>query len=140
MSVVLLIHLSDAHLRTINDPLMRRATALAQAISGEIDGLVKGCIITFTGDATNKGFAPGFDVAKQFLENVVNDVEKFAKLRPVVLSIPGNHDLVQPADSSLRDVAIDSLSEDAATSRPKKAIVEAILTCSVENLQLRRES
>jgi len=121
MSVVLLAHLSDAHLRTVNDPLMRRASALAQAIAGEIDGSVKGCVIAFTGDATDKGFAPGFGVAKQFLENLVNEIERLAKIRPVVLSIPGNHDLVLPEDPSLRDVAVDSLTGMPRPPGPKGA-------------------
>src|SRR4051794_18119365 len=122
MSVVLLTHLSDAHLRTDGDPLMRRAASLAQAIAGEIDKAVKGCVIAFTGDATDKGFAPGFAVARQFLQNLAGEVEKLTGLPPVVLSVPGNHDVVLPADPSLRDVAVNSLTGDAAVTRPKKAI------------------
>ncbi len=49
-------------------------------------------------------------------------------MRPMTLSVPGNHDLVQPADPSLRDAAINSLTGDAATSRPKKALEDAILS------------
>jgi predicted MPP superfamily phosphohydrolase len=127
MSVVLLAHLSDAHLRTVADPLMKRASALARAIAGEIDGSVKGCVLAFTGDATDKGFVPGFGVAKQFLGNLANEIEKLTSLRPVMLSVPGNHDVVIPPDSDLRDLAINSLTGDAATARPKKALEEAIL-------------
>ncbi len=64
MSVVILAHLSDSHLRKETDPLMKRVSVLAQAIAGEIDISVKGCVLAFTGDATDKGYTPGFGVAK----------------------------------------------------------------------------
>ncbi len=127
MSVVLLAHISDAHLRNENDPLMKRAVALARAIAAECDGSVTGCVVGFTGDATDKGFVPGFGVALRFLEKLAADVEAIVKLRPVVLSIPGNHDVVRPGDSSLRDMVIGNLGGEAALNRPAKALEDAIL-------------
>ena len=124
---LLLVQLSDAHLKSPADPLMQRAEALALAIAGEVDGSVAACILAFTGDAIDKGRATGFDVAQVFLENLAAAVERLAKVPVVVMVIPGNHDLVLPTDTSLRDVALASLEKEAAITRPRQAVEKEIL-------------
>ncbi len=130
MCVVLIAHLSDSHLRESSDPLVRRSAALARVIESEAGSGLKGIVIAFTGDATDKGFVPGFKVAGQFLAALAGEVEGLTGCRPVMLAVPGNHDVVSPADPSLRDLAIASLSAPpvaAASTRPAAAIQAAVL-------------
>jgi hypothetical protein len=124
---VLLVHLSDSHLKTPTDPLMQRVAALSQAIAAEMDGSVTACILAFTGDATDKGRAAGFDVAGQLLQGLAADVERLTKLRPITLAVPGNHDVVLPDDTSLRDITLGSLEKEAEITRPKPAVEKEVL-------------
>lgn len=126
MSVILL-HLSDAHLKSPRDPLILRAEALAQVVASEANNSVSEIAIAFTGDATDKGSPSGFDIARSFLATLISRLETLTKLKPFLFIIPGNHDLVLPDDTSVRDVLIGTLAPDAAKSRPTAAIEKAIL-------------
>ncbi len=93
MSSVLIVQLSDAHIKTITDPLVERWPALCRAIAAELPGDTRACVITFCGDAAFGGKADQFEIAAMLLDDLrkhLNGVKPEISVH--ILSVPGNHD------------------------------------------------
>lgn len=125
---ILLVHLSDPHFKTKDDPAVTRVSLIARAISAEVDGRVKSIVFAFGGDATDKGRSTGFDVAETFLRDLRAEVHGLTGMTPELLMVPGNHDQNLPKEASLRDAAIKSLTPQVAKIRPAAGIEREILS------------
>ena len=53
-------------------------------------------LLTFTGDLTQRGAKEEFDGANKILVEILAELKKLGS-SPIVLAVPGNHDLVRPA-------------------------------------------
>lgn len=126
MSIVL-VHLTDPHLKSMLDPTIGRLKVIARVIAGEVDASVKNIVFAFGGDAVDKGVLAGFDAAQHFLRELQSEVESLTSVRPDLVLVPGNHDHVHGDDTGLRDAAIKSLTADAAKVPPKGKIEAEIL-------------
>ena len=124
---VLVVHLSDAHLKSNSDPLIARLPNLARAIGSEFNASVKAILIAFTGDAVDKGSILAFEVAKSFFTRLREEVQTITACITHILMIPGNHDVVQPSDPALRDLAIANLTKGEMSTRPQASFEQVVL-------------
>ena len=113
---LLLLHLSDIHIKSDGDFILKRAERVADAVSGLETG-IEGCIVVVTGDIAYSGQADQYVLAEQFLIQLkaclVNTVQ--VPDIPIVL-VPGNHDCDFSTPNQVRDILIGSLAKGAVDS------------------------
>jgi len=104
------LHLSDFHQgvnrldqKTEVPELLRRLLADLEGLhrDGPID------LVLFTGDLTQSGEAKQFEALGVFLDTLVGRLRELGS-EPVLLAVPGNHDLVRPDGSDLAAVAFEA--------------------------------
>ena len=89
---VLLIHFSDLHLRTNDDPILSRVSSIKNVLKdslAESDNI----IILISGDVAFSGKSIEYDLAKQFLsefDREIKSIQKSVTLNYII--VPGNHD------------------------------------------------
>lgn len=91
MSKILFVHLSDIHLETLGDNILRKAVSVATAIStsGERHEQI---ILVVTGDIAYSGKISQYKIAEEFLNTIKESLRnKFAADVNIVV-VPGNHD------------------------------------------------
>jgi len=101
---LLLLHLSDIHIKSEGDFILKRATLIADAMSG-LDTLIEGCIVVVTGDIAYSGQADQYVLAEQFLDQLKARLVKTVMVSEIhVVLAPGNHDCDFSTPNQVRDI------------------------------------
>jgi hypothetical protein len=95
-----ILHLTDLHAgqpsHDDNYPHMR------EGFFGDLAKCHQQCgpwdLVVFSGDLTYKGSEPEFGIVDRFLEELHRHLQKLGSNDPLLLAVPGNHDLSRPAD------------------------------------------
>jgi predicted MPP superfamily phosphohydrolase len=104
------LHLSDFHQgvnrldqKTEVPELLRRLLSDLEILhrDGPID------LVLFTGDLTQSGEAKQFEALGVFLDMLIGRLRELGS-EPVLLAVPGNHDLVRPDGSDMAAVVFDA--------------------------------
>ena len=124
---VLLIHLSDIHLRGA-DGVLARAASIASAVRDRGLG-VSACFIVISGDTAFSGLDEQYSAAVDFIEELKEELNAYlnngTEVRIVV--IPGNHDCDFGTANGVRDRLLDGVEAD-----PEQAADdEVIKACTV---------
>lgn len=90
---ILMLHISDTHIRDDNDVDINRIDKMINSLS-----VIKGfeeCIIVFSGDLANSGVINEYKHVEHFLGNIIKRIKnKYLNNKPIyVLTVPGNHDI-----------------------------------------------
>jgi len=128
----LVIHLSDLHIRTDKDPILDRASHIADAVRN-FDYSVDAAIVVVSGDLAYSGSNAQYEVDWKFLHQIVSLLEsdlagvQITSPKPVsVFAIPGNHDCNFSEADGLRLLAINGVIADASKAK-NSSIVDACL-------------
>ena len=112
---LLLIHLSDIHLTSEDDPVIGRLNPIVDAVKN-LDYSLDGCIVITTGDIAYSGTAEQYIVAYQWFENLKQllvETLAWSQLCPPesvhLVMVPGNHDCDFTASGNLRDIITKSV-------------------------------
>jgi hypothetical protein len=109
---VLLLHLSDLHIKAKDDSVLSRANLLADAVKNiEPDASVIVCVLS--GDIAYAGTDEQFTLAYDFIKKIEDRLAKnLPKSKIYFVAVPGNHDCdfteATEARAVLRDVVIKS--------------------------------
>ena len=125
---VLICHFSDLHAAGSSDPSLAVLPQLADALIGLADGGVKGVVLAFGGDAVDKGGTDAFPAVSAAFVGLRARVREGTGVEPLLLVVPGNHDLDLGGDQEMRELALDSIAAgDAAVARPGGQKERAVL-------------
>lgn len=104
---LVVVHLSDIHLRTKKNPVMDRIEQIASAVIS-VGPTPDMYLVILSGDIAFSGEPAEYDVAAAFLEGLREKLSRAAPSSELVfLSVPGNHDAVLPADEmSVREALV----------------------------------
>lgn len=111
---LLLLHLSDIHIKSEGDFILKRADQIADAMSG-LDTDIASCIVVVTGDIAYSGQVDQYRLAEHFLDELDSCLIKIVPETHVVL-VPGNHDCDFSAPNQVRDILIGTLSKGVVDS------------------------
>lgn len=112
-----LIHLSDIHIRCdqnlvvipSENPVLRRAEQIAQAVNSVCYGVQNG-IIVVSGDTAYSGKEMEFSQGHALIEGIRSGLRtSFADAPVLVLTVAGNHDCDFGLSNSIRKIVLDSL-------------------------------
>ena len=108
---VLMLHLSDIHIKTSEDAVLLRAPKIADAVKN-LDSTVDGIAIVLTGDVTWSGTAEQFSLALQFATSLKDAIQvALPGVRIEFIAIPGNHDCDFSGANDARAVLLKAVME-----------------------------
>lgn len=114
---ILIVHLSDIHIKGEKDAVLNRARRIAEAANSRRDGADL-TLIVVGGDIAFSGTAEQYKLAGAFLEAVAVNLDQ----KPLFAVAPGNHDCDFSGDMAARDLLIDALSEN-----PEKQVASSVI-------------
>ncbi|MBD3352015.1 MAG: hypothetical protein GF364_11065, partial [Candidatus Lokiarchaeota archaeon] len=125
MSSILILQLSDMHIKTQDDPIVDRWASLLRSIELEIMNLDKAIVITFCGDAAFSGQTDQFEVAGILLDDLFNYLKKVrSDLDVHLINVPGNHDCNLTSED---EEARLSLRHTFTNKKPPNSIIRILL-------------
>lgn len=122
---ILLIQLSDMHLKAESNIVLSRIETLKNAVQS-VDGQVAAYFVLMTGDVAYSGATEEYALAHRFFDELRAGL---LAIRPSIrveeVFIPGNHDCVLKPDSPVRTALLGVISqkEDEAPYRPDDSII-----------------
>ncbi|CCU80930.1 hypothetical protein HSACCH_02432 [Halanaerobium saccharolyticum subsp. saccharolyticum DSM 6643] len=107
---ILMIHLSDIHLKKENDFIIKKSDKIISAVQNvclEYDDI----FLVITGDISFSGKLDQYLIAYDFIMDIKNDLEEYTGNSIKIIVIPGNHDCdYDNSDGKIRDIILDSIS------------------------------
>lgn len=117
---ILVLHLSDMHITTAEDPLLARAAAIAAA-TATLAEQASAILVMTTGDIAFSGSTAQYALAETFFSQLTASLSEELTLRgqaaPIYHAIvPGNHDCDFSDVPLVREIVMDKILADASTA------------------------
>jgi predicted MPP superfamily phosphohydrolase len=124
---LMLLHLSDIHLKGDGDPVLGRLTGVPDAVKN-LDSEVQACLIVVTGDITYSGAEEQFLSAAGGLDRLRREIARALGVEKTVhlIVLPGNHDCDFSSSLQARERLIDAMS----TSIPEQPDESIVAVCT----------
>lgn len=111
MSVVIL-HLSDIHIKNSNDPVLLKGEEIARCTYEKLPNATS-LIILISGDIAFSGKSDQYALAKRLLEDIQIEVEQEKELPITYIIAPGNHDCDFSLDNNVRKMLVKTLQNES---------------------------
>jgi len=108
---LLLLHLSDIHIRGGADPILKEADAIASTLNGDA-ATASLIVIVVSGDIAFSGTKQEYIAAKLFLERIRKQVKSEARCSVEFLICPGNHDCNFKENNASRNNNISAITDN----------------------------
>ena len=119
----MLVHLSDIHITSQEDPITSRCSNIVDAIKNSEYSL-DACVIVVTGDIAFAGSEEQYLIAIDFLDDVkrllsenLSSAVGISTVPVHVVAVPGNHDCDFTKVGELRDILVKSILNDSSKSK-----------------------
>lgn len=111
--------MSDLHIASENDYIIKNAKRLARTVSAIINTCQKVAFV-ITGDIIDKGNVAMYQEAKKFLEDFKNEIQEEATLEEwQYIIVPGNHDLDFSMRVPMRSLVLRDCLSNGVISEPE---------------------
>jgi hypothetical protein len=109
---LLILNLSDIHIRSENDPVLSRRACIAHALRSLETTDVNALVCLICGDTVFSGTEEQFDIALDYYANLKTELEKeLTPLKVHYVMVPGNHDCDFSETTAVRESVLRSISE-----------------------------
>ena len=88
---VLIVHLSDIHIKNENNPCLSRKEQICKSFQNIALGVDK-VFVVVTGDIASSGSGEEYSNAALLLEYIRDSIEKYSNKEVKFIIVPGNHD------------------------------------------------
>ena len=107
---VLLLHLSDIHIHTVDDIVLTRVSKIVDAVKN-LDSDVQAVVCVLSGDITNSGSEDQFLLAMNFVSELKSKLQQHLPKEATVsfVAVPGNHDCDFSETSDAREVLLEAV-------------------------------
>jgi len=100
---IALLHLTDIHIKTGNEPVLKRVKEIKGALHQGAPN-VSACIVVISGDVAFSGFQTEYDAAFVFFEDLRTQIASLPSVKAVeFVVVPGNHDCDFRHESDVRE-------------------------------------
>lgn len=112
---VILVHLSDIHIRTGDERILKSASAIAKAI-GPLERRPEAVFILVSGDIAFSGLQSEYAYAEVFLRELKEELlsQYQATVDVILVTVPGNHDCDFTQTDAVRDMILKGVQDSAA--------------------------
>ena len=115
---MLILHLSDIHIRTANDVVLARSQHIVDAVKN-LDPEVSAVVCVLSGDITHSGIDKEYLLALDFVHSLKTGLEQqFADATISFVAVPGNHDCDLSEATNARDVLLSAVRETPGRLSP----------------------
>ncbi|KXS30988.1 MAG: putative phosphohydrolase [Candidatus Gallionella acididurans] len=127
---LLILHLSDIHIRTKDDDILKRGNAIGRAVFKDLS-MADGVVVLVTGDIAYSGKRTEYELAKKLFDDVVKCIKSEKDVPVHVLMCPGNHDCdFEAGTPDVRDILVETIRK----TRPDEIKDTIISECtSIQN-------
>ena len=109
---VVLLHLSDIHIKAEKDPILKRATDIAACVYSMLPAAAQ-VFIVVSGDIAFAGRSEEYVLAAKFLKSIRDAIQVESSCLVTFIVAPGNHDCDFEANTNARKMLVKSLDEGA---------------------------
>lgn len=102
------LHLSDIHIKKAEDLVLSRAQNIAETTYKFLPD-TDAVLLLFSGDIAFSGKEDEYDLAEQFVNDIMSNISKETKKPIHIIVVPGNHDCNFEGQSSVRDAVLSTL-------------------------------
>lgn len=121
-----LLHLSDIHIKTPQDPILSRSNDIAACVFSYLP-LASHVFVVVSGDIAYSGEASQFSLATEFLSDIRHAIEQEAQVPVTFITTPGNHDCDFNLNTSTRKILVEHITGDNPPGDIDKSIID---TCT----------
>lgn len=122
---ILILHLSDIHIKKSSDPILRRSAAIAASINPYLHSTTH-LFIVISGDIAFSGTSDQYALSKKFLFEIKDLTQKETDIPVIFIIVPGNHDCDFSLNSGARKILVKSI-QDSIDPEIDDSIIE---TCT----------
>jgi len=109
---LLMVHLSDFHIRTEGNECLVRLSKVVPALANEVPD-VHTAVIIISGDVAFSGAKEEYTIGLSYLNDVKEHLSKRLGKIPIhAIAVPGNHDCDFRNSGTIRDIVIERLNDD----------------------------
>lgn len=120
----LVLHLSDIHIKTSDDPILRRAPEIARATYASLPA-ASAVLVVVSGDIAFSGTKKQYEAAIAFLVQIRMEIRREKEVPIYFIPCPGNHDCDFSINDSTRKMVLS-----AVQTRGPSCVDESIIeTC-----------
>lgn len=109
---ILIVHLSDLHLKAANNPALKRVGQMCRAFQNlalESDSV----FVVISGDIACTGKREEYDKARELLDGIKSRIENYSQKTVKFVMVPGNHDCCfEIGDTEAREKLIGDIEEN----------------------------
>lgn len=120
-----ILHLSDIHIKSPQDPILKRANSIAACTFSSLPS-ASAVFIVVSGDIAFSGHANQYALAETFFVDIRNAILVEAELPVSFVIVPGNHDCDFDKNNSARKMLIKSI-DDSDSPEIDASVIE---TCT----------
>lgn len=122
---VVILHISDIHIKDESDPILGRAQELGQSVFRYLPDC-EALFIVITGDIAFSGISQQYDCADKFINDIVHVITSEKEVPIHILMAPGNHDCDFSGNNSVRDAVISAIASKGGAGVDDELITECI--------------
>lgn len=104
----IIIHLSDIHIKSDKDPILKRAPEIARATFAALPN-ASAVLIVVSGDIAFSGQKDEYDAALTFFEHLRTEIQREQSVPVHFIPCPGNHDCDFSKDDSTRKIVLGAI-------------------------------
>jgi hypothetical protein len=124
---ILLLHLTDAHVRVGDAAFADRAKMIVAAAMSPVMGTSEVHLV-LSGDMVQSGQKGEYDIVNRLIVDISDEIELRGLPRPKVVMVPGNHDCDFSGDQSVRNIILDGITKrPAEVTAPVAAQMRSVL-------------
>jgi len=114
--MILLVHLSDIHLKKDHNPVLNRKQKIFDTFKNRLTSIKK-VFFVITGDIAYSGINDEYNHAKELLSFLKSETDKLNLLPSSIITVPGNHDCCfDRSKDDVRNLVIDKINTDFSTA------------------------
>jgi hypothetical protein len=106
----LLLHITDIHIKTPKDPILKRAKDIAACTYSSLPS-ASHIFVVVSGDIAYSGEASQYELATNFFEAIRDSISEETSSPITFIVVPGNHDCDFSLNNSTRNMLVKSIEE-----------------------------